>query len=139
MLRLRSSLHFLTWISLLNLPRLAILRKHGFKPHEAVRSDSGKNGDDPLEDTDTIPAHILNDEVLYRKYLEENVFENASSDREDDDDELANKKRDPKSGSFSSLMNILKAVKTSTFSKSVEKSKQHLDKVCIDGCGENAL
>ena len=101
-----------------------------------MRSDSGKNGDDPLEDTDTIPAHILNDEVLYRKYLEENVFENASSDQEDDNDELANKKRDPKSGSFSSLMNILKAVKTSTFSKSVEKSKQHLDKVCMDGCGK---
>ena len=113
------------------------MRKHGFKPHEAVRSDSGKNGDDPLEDTDTIPAHILNDEVLYRKYLEENVFENASSDQEDDDDELANKKRDPKSGSFSSLMNILKAVKTSTLSKSVEKSKQHLDKVCYVCMWEN--
>ena len=113
------------------------MRKHGFKPHEAVRSDSGKNGDDPLEDTDTIPAHILNDEVLYRKYLEENVFENANSGQEGDDDELANKKRDPKSGSFSSLMNILKAVKTSTFSKSVEKSKQHLDKVCNKyGCGK---
>ena len=40
----------------------AILAKHGFKPH----SDSGAKTSSNIEDVDTIPEHILKDEVLYR-------------------------------------------------------------------------
>ena len=90
--------------------RLAILQKHGFKPHEEVRSDQ-RGDSDPLGDVDTIPEHILNDEVLYRKYLEENVFQ------KDHSPEVQEETRGSKSGSFSSLMNIFSAVKKSVMSK----------------------
>ena len=98
------------------------MQKHGFKPHEEVRSDQ-RGDSDPLGDVDTIPEHILNDEVLYRKYLEENVFQKDRSP------ELQEETRGSKSGSFSSLMNIFSAVKKSVMSKNVDNSRQNLAKV----------
>ena len=111
--------------------RLAILRKHGFKPHEEIRSDKNCKDDDPPQDIDTIPEHILNDEVLYRRYLQENVFNNNDDDKESSSEEEDGHavKRDPKSGSFSSLMNIFSAVKKSVISKNVDETRQNLDKV----------
>ena len=106
--------------------RLAILAKHGFKPHEAIRSDK-YHEDDPLNGVDTIPEHILNDEVLYKKYMKENVYKNELSD--ESDEETPTVRKDPKSGSFSSLMNILSAVKKSVVSKNVSDSKQNLEKI----------
>ena len=40
----------------------AILAKHGFKPHTGSDSKTSSN----IDDVDTIPEHILKDEVLYR-------------------------------------------------------------------------
>ena len=40
----------------------AILAKHGFKPHTGSDSKTSTN----IDDVDTIPEHILKDEVLYR-------------------------------------------------------------------------
>ena len=111
--------------------RLAIFRKYGFKPHEEIRSDKNcKNDDDPLQDIDTIPEHILNDEVLYRRYLQENVFnDNDDKDSSSEEEDKHAVKKDPKSGSFSSLMNIFSTVKQSVISKNVDDSRQNLDKV----------
>ena len=107
------------------------MRKHGFKPHEEIRSDKNCKDDDPLQDIDTIPEHILNDEVLYRRYLQENVFNNNDDDKDSSSEEEDGHavKRDPKSGSFSSLMNIFSAVKKSVISKNVDETRQNLDKV----------
>jgi hypothetical protein len=105
--------------------RIAILAKHGFKPHENIRSDN--NSDDPLKDVDTIPEHVLNDDILYKKYLKENTFLPSSSDSSGSS--TPTKDRDPKSGSFSSLMNILNAVKKSTMQKSAIDSRQKLEDI----------
>ena len=40
----------------------AILAKHVFKPHTGSDSKTSTN----IDDVDTIPEHILKDEVLYR-------------------------------------------------------------------------
>jgi len=54
----------------------AILAKHGFKPREKS-VDLGSEPD--LSDVDTIPSHVLNDEILYRRYLRENVLDLSES------------------------------------------------------------
>ena len=46
----------------------AILAKHGFKPHDVKRTSSN------IDDVDTIPEHILKDEVLYRYCLYAPIF-----------------------------------------------------------------
>ena len=105
--------------------RKAILAKYGFKPHEQIRSDNVS--DDPLEDVDTIPEHVLNDEILYKKYLKENTLLPSSSDSSGSS--TPTRRRDSKNGSFSSLMNILNAVKKSSMQKSAKESRARLDEL----------
>ena len=99
----------------------AILAKHGFKPHQAKEKD-----DDPLKGLDTIPDHILQDEILYKKYMKEHI---------QIDDELSSgsstpeRQRDPKQGSFSSLMNILNMVKKAGMQKNAMESRKMLDDI----------
>ena len=99
----------------------AILAKHGFKPHKV----KPPKDDDPLKGIDTIPDHIMNDEVLYRKYIQENVV--VDDDESSRDSSPERFKKDPKEGSFSSLMNILTAVKKATIQKNVKESRKMLD------------
>ena len=100
----------------------AILAKHGFKPFEKKKSKH----DDPLKGVDTIPDHIMKDEVLYRKYIQENVqIEEEESSRESTPERF---KKDPKEGSFSSLMNILSAIKKGTMQKNALDARDMLDR-----------
>jgi hypothetical protein len=105
----------------------AILAKHGFKPHEAKEYDN----DDPLTDVDTIPDHILKDEILYKKYMQDNIEIEDLSSRESTPDRV----RDSKQGSFSSLMNILTAVKKATMQKHAIDSRQRLDMIALGANG----
>ena len=98
----------------------AILAKHGFKPYEQKEHKH----DDPLNGLDIIPDHIMKDEILYKKYIKENWVEEDSS-RESSPERF---KKDPKEGSFSSLMNILSALKKGTMQKNALESRSMLDK-----------
>lgn len=96
----------------------AILAKYGFKEHLVKDYD-----DDPLEGVETIPNHILADEILYKKYMKENL------DLDSSNESIPEQKKDPKQGSFSSLMNILSAVKKATMQKNAMDSRQRLDNI----------
>ena len=99
----------------------AILAKYGFKPHQTKDSED----DDPLEDVDTIPSHILNDEILYKKYMQEHV--NLQDEDSSSRDSSPDRKRDSKQGSFSSLMNILTTMKKASMQKNAMDSRKALE------------
>ena len=48
----------------------AILLKHGFKPRDPAKDAERERELDIDAELDTIPTHVLNDELLYRKYME---------------------------------------------------------------------
>ena len=48
----------------------AILLKHGFKPRDPVKEAERERELDIDAELDTIPNHVLHDELLYRKYME---------------------------------------------------------------------
>ena len=48
----------------------AILLKHGFKPRDPAKEAERERELDIEAELDTIPNHVLHDELLYRKYME---------------------------------------------------------------------
>ena len=79
----------------------------------------------PSKDIETIPSHILKDEILYKKYIKENMdLQDQDSSSRDSSPE---RKKDPKQGSFSSLMNILNTMKKASMQKNAIDSRQALE------------
>ena len=114
--------------------RRAILAKHGFKPREARHNDSD---DDMLDDLDTIPSHILKDEILYQRYMRQQL--NLDSHFTDSSSACSSSESLPsptstagrKSGSSSSFAKALGSFKKLTSGKERKsggrKSKSTLD------------
>ena len=61
----------------------AILKKHGFTLREHVEHESSDIDEDDL---DTIPSHILRDEILYKEYMKNQVKAELPSESEDETD-----------------------------------------------------
>jgi hypothetical protein len=108
----------------------AILIKHGFKPRDAKKEEAKEVDLD--EELGTIPKHILDDEILYRKYMERELgLIGVSSSESSSCSSISSPKYN--GNSTSGLLDILGKMKKAALTKASVESKRKYSEAIQNG------